>query len=389
MTSSIYGMTNYYNLFTSPLKSSQESPLNNLIYVASANKMYMDNFAQKTSSEMSSYLSALNSSISDLKAASKPLSTDGLTSSFNQKSVASTDSGAVAGTALSNADLAAYTINVSKLAKSQTNTGKVLNSNDSSVIGQGSNFFSIKVGNKTEKNITFNINETDTNKSSLGKMASAINYAKVGVTASVINDSTAGTSYLKIVSDKTGTDSGFTITDKTGNAVSATESVTTTTVAQNAEYKIDGKQYTSQQNTVNLNNDKVNVTLNKAENKDIKVTIGSDTNAIKSDIKDFLESYNNTINLANTYSSSFSGASTLKSELKSITNSRMPSLYNIGIKQNSDGTLSLDEKKLDKALSENISQVKDTFSGFNGIAQKAYNKSNDVLNSPVKYSKPT
>lgn len=276
MTNPIYGMTNYYNLFTSPLKSYQDNPTNNLIFSAAANNIYMKTFAQKTTSEMSSYLSALNSTISDLKSASKSLANDGQASGFNQKRVTASDNNAVTGTAVSNADAATYTFNISKLAK-----------------------------------------------------------------------------------------------------------------AQNAEYTIDGKQYTSQQNTISINSDKVSVTLNKADSKDIKVKVGSDSNAIKSDIKDFINSFNSTINLTNSYSSSFSGAANLNSELSSIASSRMSFLDNIGIKQNSDGTLNLDEKKLDTALSENLSQVKDTFNGFNGVAEKTYNKSNEVLSSLVKYSKPT
>lgn len=60
----------------------------------------------------------------------------------------------------------------------------------------------------------------------------------------------------------------------------------------------------------------------------------------------------------------------------------------MGITANTDGTLSIDDKKLDKAIDKELWRVKDAFEGKAGIAEEIFKKSNEVLSSPVKYAKP-
>ena len=219
-------------------------------------------------------------------------------------------------------------------------------------------------------------------------MASAINFAEAGVTATVMTNAKTGISFIQLASDKTGTDNSFSLTDKTGNAVFASGSASIAEHAQDAEYTAEGKTYTSQSNTIALNNDKVHISFSKAEGKDIKVTVGTDIEAIKSDIKAFVESYNKTLTLANTYSSELSGAREAAAGLGSIVDARKHALQDIGISINADNTLSVNEDKLEKAVVNSLSYIKDTFGGYNGITEKVYSKANEILTSPVKYSKP-
>lgn len=388
MANTISGLTNYYSTFMSPVSSYQVNPVTNLMYSSIVSKAYSQTFAKKAQGSMSSYLTGLSSKVNDLKNSAKPFTTRGMDASFDKKSVSASDSSAVTGTAASNADNTSYILNISKLATAQVNSGAKLNSNDKSAMASGTNTISLKVGNNEAKNISFTIDENDTNKLSLEKMAKAINYVKTGVSASVVSDSKTGTSYLKLTSDKTGTDNAFSISDVSGNAVAASGAASTTGQAQNAEYTLDGKQYTSQENTIKLNNDKVKVTLNKAESKDISLKVGTDTEGIKSDIKDFVKNYNNLVNFANSSSTNFRGAADLSRELGNIAKSRKSSLEGMGITANSDGTLSINEKKLDKTVDTELWRVKSTFEGKTGIAESVYKKSNEVLSSPVKYAKP-
>lgn len=386
MIGSTFGIQNYYALFSSPVKGYEVNPATNLMYSAIANKAYMQSFAKRVQSSMSSYLSSMNSTVNDLKSAAKPLAAKDSSSSFNQKSV-TTDSSFVSGTAAYNADAKEYTLNVSQLAAAQTNTGKTLVSTGKS-FETGLNSFSIQVGDSKAKTISFTVNENDTNATSLGKMAKAINQAKTGVTASVISDSKAGTSHLRLVSDETGSDNSFSLTDGTGNAVGVSGIDSISAEAQDAEYTLDGKQYTSQQNTASIDEGKVRLSFSKAEGKDIKVRVGTDTAAIKEDIKDFVNSYNSVISFVNANTSDFSGAGRLREELDKLVSSKGYSLRNMGIASEADGTLSIDEERLDNALSSNLSSAKNTLSGYNGFAQKVVDKSNEVLNGPMKYSKP-
>lgn len=389
MANTVTDLTNYYNVFKSPVKTYQANPVTNLIYGAMANKFYLQTVAKKSQSAMSSYLTSLNSNITNLKNASKSLTTKGPDSSYNQKSVNSSNTDSVTGKAIENATVADYKLNVSKLAKSQSNFGVGLNSTETTSFNKGVNSFSLKIGKSESKNISFNINNTDTNKSSLDKMAKAINSAKTGVNASVYTDSQTGKSSLHLSSTATGTDAAFTLTDINGNATSVSGSNNIKEESQNAEYTLDGKKYTSQSNNIKLDNNKVEITLKKAENKDIKFNVKTDVNAIKSDIKDFVDNYNDMVELTNNYSSELSGAKKLSEEFNNITSSKRASLERMGITENSDGTLSVDDKRLDYSIASNLQSVKDTFSGNNGLAEKIYSKSNEVLSRPMKYSKPT
>ncbi|MCX7920755.1 MAG: flagellar filament capping protein FliD [Clostridia bacterium] len=388
MANTIYGLTSYYyNIFKSPVETHKVNNVTNLMYNSIASRVYSQTFGKKAQSTMSSYLTALSSNINEMKEASKAFKSKGTDSSLSQKTVLSSDQNSAIGEALPNADKASYTLNVSKLATSQTNTGSLLNSKDDTSFTHGINTFTLDVGGN-KKSVSFIVDIFDTNQTSLSNMAKAINYAKAGVTASVVSDSKTDTSFLKVVSDKTGTGCAFTLSDTKGNAVSISSIGTVSTQAQNAEYTINGKQHTSQENDLTINNGKVNVTLRKATGKDVKLDIDTDTNAIKSDIKDLIERFNSITKLTSLYSSDFKGAEKLGEEFSSIIRYTKSSLEDIGININADNTLSIDDKKLDKALSENLSRIQDVLAGHNGLADRLYSKSNEVLTSPLQYTKP-
>ena len=387
MASTIYGLTNYYNMFKSPVSSSQMSPISNLLYGSIAGSIYSQTIAKSAQSSLSSYLTSLNGAANSLRISAKSLSFGAPLSTMNKKAVTSSDSTAISGTANWNADAKTYSITVSKLATGQANKGVELKSDNPSAFSQGLNTFSIK-SNGITKTVAFAVSAGDTNKTALNKMASSINKANAGVTASVVSDEKAGTSYLRVNSTNTGTNNAFALSDTTGNAIVASGAGTVQDQAQDANYELEGKQYVSQSNTININNGKVQITLGKADNKEIKFSVGADTKGIEADINNFVKSYNSIVELSNQYSGQLSGAAKLGKEFEGIINSRRNSLATIGITTNSDNKLEIDDTKLSKALSTNISNVKDIFGGSNGIAGKVYSKSAEVMSSPLKYSQP-
>ncbi|NJD02990.1 MAG: hypothetical protein FIA99_10450 [Ruminiclostridium sp.] len=227
---------------------------------------------------------------SSVDTAAKALTSGNPESGFNKKAVTSADNSSITGTAAWNADTGGHVISVSQLAAGQTNTGKELKSSDAAAFSKGMNTFGIKSG-ITTKTVAFTINESDTNKTALDKMANAINKSNSGIKASVISNDKAGTSYLRIDSDKSGTNSSFALTDAAGDAVTAAGANTVTGSAKNAQYTLDGTQYSSQSNTISIDNGKVQITLKKAENKEIRFSIGYDTKAITNNIKTFVQEY--------------------------------------------------------------------------------------------------
>ena len=314
MANTIYGIANYYNTFASPLQSYQVSPLANLLYGATASKIYSQTVAKKALSSMSSYLTTLNSSIGASQSTVKALAFQQSNLNFNKKKINASDSSSITGTASWNAGTGSHKISIKQLASSQTNKGTELKSKDSSAFNRGLNTFTIKSGDST-KTAAFTVTASDTNKTALDKMADAINKSNSGISATVISDAKTETSYLKLNSNKTGANSSFVLTDSVNNAVSAAGANTISDNAKNAEYTLDRKQYSSRSNTINIDNGKAQITLKKADNKEIRFSIEKDATAIADDIKKFLEDYNkitnysSMLNMGNTAdnSQSFSG----------------------------------------------------------------------------------
>lgn len=381
-----FGIANYYKIFATPSMSYQVNPITNLMYGVTASRVYAQTVARKMQSTVSSYLSSMSTITNELKSSAKQLSSKSSDSTFDKKTVLTSDSSSITGTAAPNADIASYTLNVSKLAKAQTNNGSWLDSDAATSFTTGTNSFTLKLG-AIERNFSFNIDVNDTNKTSLDKMAKSINSSKIGITASVFSNN-SGFSYLSVTSDKTGTASSFTLEDKLGNAVSASGISNISTQAQDAEYTLNGLNYSTQDNTISINNGKVKITFNKAEGKDIKFSVGVDKASIKEDINDLVGSYNDKINFANSSASNISGATNLKNEISGIAYTKSNSLHNIGISVNENGTLSVDDKKLSEAIDNNLASVKNVFSGYNGMADKVYFKANEIISAPLKYSKP-
>lgn len=391
LTNSMYGMSTYYNImsrnnsFIPSVNNSTKSFLNSMQNVLT-NKLNGSTYDKQFQASVSSYLTNLDSEANILKASLSSLSSSNYNSSFNKKATTFSDSSAVSGVATTRADTASYTLKITQLATSQINTGTALNSSAKS-LNQGLNTLSIKVGNSDSKNISYNILDSDTNNSALTKMAKAINMAKTGVTASVIEDSKSGTSHISLKAENTGTKNTFTIKDVIGNGVSTSGSDNGTEVAKDANYSVDGKAYTSQSNVNTIDKGKVTLSFSKAESKDIKVNVGTDTSSIKTDIKKFVTAYNDMMDTANTNTSAFKGAQYLSSEFSNVVKTNKSTLNSMGITMNSDNTISLDEKKLDQSLKSNVNKVKDVFGGYGGIADKLTVKANDIMSSPQKYTK--
>lgn len=339
-----------------------------------------------TYQDVSGYLTGLNRNVQALKSTAKTLSSTGLDGTFSKKAVTADNTG-ITGTAQSGAAVKAYTVRVDQLAAVQVNKGNALDTKAGTAFAQGNHTFALKVGSQ-EKNISFSVNAGETNQMSLGKMAAAINYAKAGVSASVITDDKTGKSALQLTADKTGTVNSFTITDKTGNAAAASGIQGAVIAAQDARYTVDGREMVSSSNTVSLDSNAVQLTLNKAESKDIRVAVGADTKGVREDVQKFADAYNKMLSFASSQSERFAGADQVKKELTGLVSARRQSLETIGIQVKTDGTLAVDAKKLEDSFSQNPARVKSIFSGYSGVGAKVLDKSNDILASQLRYVKP-
>ena len=266
-----------------------------------------------------------------------------------------------------------YDIVVEQLARSQK-VGTADVSDITAPVGEGTLTFAVD-------GESFDI-EVDAD-DSLQDIMKAINADddNVGVTATIINTGT--TSKLVLTSDKTGEDNDITVSSTnsgSGTGLSDTFTMTELQSSRNARLQVDGLTVTSQSNKVEGAITGLTLDLKKADvDEHTTITVEPDRDKAKSEIEDFVEAYNSLINTigsltsfnADTNQSSvLQGDSTVRaieSQLRTTISSGFSTddgelrLAEFGITTTREGTLEIDDDKLDDALENNLSEMSEFF----------------------------
>lgn len=281
-----------------------------------------------------------------------------------------------------------YNIRVTHLAQAQTTVvggaGAAALAKDETMGASGK--ITLKMGD-VEKEL--NISSSDT----LTKIAAKVNEAGMGVQASVVTD-VDGKERLMLRSKETGTDKAFTVEidpalSKLGQAPAQ--------AAQNAKVELNGMAVESSSNTFANTIPGLSFTVSEVTTNDATLTVKADTEAMKKNIQEFVDAYNELNDLLTKSTKSVrtadgkvdqsaqnSGAGTLQgdSATVSLQNSlrmltqgisgskgSLTRLSDIGIQMQEGGKLSLDASKLDKALT-NIDDLKGLFANkADGLGQ--------------------
>ncbi|QDF67693.1 flagellar hook protein FliD [Shewanella sp. SNU WT4] len=298
-----------------------------------------------------------------------------------------------------------YSIKVEQLAAAHK-VGGAFTTSASSTVGEGSLTFGV-AGKQ------FSVNIAATN--DLNDIATTINTASdnVGVSASVVT--TNGGSRLVFSSKETGLANAMTVTatDTTGtglndmfNGVNQSE----LQPAKNAIVYIDNQRLDSASNTLSSAITGVSVKLTDADvNKTSTLTVSLDTATVKSNVQEFVDSYNSLMTEVNRLSAydvdkktaaALQGDSmvrSLESQLRSMASQRVTTdgkstaLYDIGIGIDRYGKMSVDNTKLDKSIATNMSGIEGLFATKDtGLANKldtmvkTYVKSGGVIDGQNK-----
>lgn len=366
---------------------------------------------QQLKTQIASYQSQFSafgtfkSNLSKLQDAVKALSTS---NAFNAQTVTVADQNSMTATSDGSASTGRYSVSVSQLATAQ----KLLTSayaSATSVVGTGT--LNISFGTFTAANSSTNTPASfatnadksavsitiDSTNNTLTGIRDAINAKNAGVKATIIND---GSGFrLSISSSDSGAKNGLNIsvtdadgTNSDSSGLSALaydptsssgsgKNLTETVAAKDAILTVDGVTMTSASNSVSGVIQGVTLNLKSTTSASTSLDVGSDSSKIKSSVQGFVDAYNalnNTVkNLTKFVKAGSSdngpllGDSTtrdimtkLKSMLtkSSATTSTYKTLTDIGITFQQDGTLSVDSSKLDKAISNNLSDVTKLFS---------------------------
>ena len=229
------------------------------------------------------------------------------------------------------------------------------------------------------------INVTVKANTTLTQLADLINKASdnPGVTATVVNSGTQDNPFhLVLTANKTGEDNRISlVTSPTSLAM--TELQGANGASLNASLKVDGLTYERQSNT-GITDVLQGVTLNLKGAGSTSFQITSDTSSIVDSVKDLVKSFQDAIQEVKTQtaydsqirtfaplsnSSALQGLSGQLSALlgtKVNTGGAITSLFDLGLQFNRDGSITLNEDTLTKALADHPDDVRTLFAGKTG-----------------------
>ncbi|GAB3537637.1 hypothetical protein GCM10027343_01320 [Noviherbaspirillum agri] len=297
-----------------------------------------------------------------------------------------------------------YSLEVSKLAQAQK-LASAGQASASTAIGTGTitfDFGTIKTGTldpATGKYSggSFESNGTgvktvkiDSANNSLSGIRDAINSAGIGVTASIVNDGGTSPYRLVLTQQSTGKTQSMKISvSEDGDAAlksllnhdpAGTQGLSETMTAQNAEFKVDGLSISKTTNTVNDVIPGVTLTLNKTNaGSTTNISVARDTAAVTASINQFVTAYNQinkTLTGLSSYNAETKQASvltgdatvrTIQTQIRGLLSAPVAGggafsvLSQVGVSIQKDGTLAVDNSKLEKAINSNFGDIASLF----------------------------
>jgi flagellar hook-associated protein 2 len=268
---------------------------------------------------------------------------------------------------------ASATVDVSQLASAQALSSSSFGSNDTAVFGTGT--LTVTAADGSSQNIAI----TD---GSLNGVASAINNSAAGIAADVVQNSD-GSYHLEIAGISTGKNNAFSlsgISDLAFDPSTGSGALQQTNAAQDALYTVNGGAQQSSPTNDNVmvapgitasfaatGTQTATSSLGQAKTEQTASSLVSDFNALVAGLPSDQQA-----------SAATSKTSTIGSALEQIANqtftvgSSKMTLADIGITVGSDGTLSLDQTKLDSAYAADPTSV-------SGVITQVAQQVNDAL----------
>lgn len=351
--------------------------INNIVKVlVDAEKLPKEALFNRTEKDIESKISALGTLKSDISKFQDALAKLQDPDSLNARSVSTGESKFLTATADKFATTGNYAITVEQLAKAHKVAGTHV-TDPKQTVGEGS--LDLEVNGKA---FSVDIAADD----DLYAIARKVNddADNSGVTATIITSDSG--SRLVFSSNESGSDNQVTVTatDTTGtglNDMFGGANLETLQAAQNAVLTIDGQKVTSQTNEIKDAIQGVTLNLTDADvNETTTLSITSDKDAVKDNVKGFVDAYNaltSSIDKLSAYdmekeeAAALQGDSmvrSLESQLRSMVSSRIETadggsiaLYDIGIKVDRNGKMEIDDTKLDANIANNMEGLEALF----------------------------
>ncbi|MDB2401478.1 flagellar filament capping protein FliD [Litoricolaceae bacterium] len=283
-------------------------------------------------------------------------------SDLNAFNTQSSDSTLVSATASSSASAGVYQIQVTQLADRDSYTFDGFDSKTDSLNGGSDLEITVTQGGTTT--------ELTVSSPTLSNIVETINDSNLGITANVIDTGAASGRYVLSVSGETGVDNAFSIS----SAVMTGQAQQTT--AQNSNLEVNGVKITNASNSIGTAVAGLNIEL-KGTFVSESITVTRDTSGVKTEIQNLAQVYNEAQTIFNSLRSGSDaedelvGALSTDSIFRSVQSSFRNTFSSIsstpsgdinywadlGVSVQRDGTLKIDEDRLDSALATSFDDV--------------------------------
>ena len=377
------------------------------------------NLLNQQESSYQAKLSAYGSMTAALSSFQSSVATLTSQSTFQTLSATPSDTTVLTAAAANNASTGNYSINTTALAQAQTLVASGQASTTSAIGTGASTTLTFSFG--TTSGNTFTQDPTqgtktvtiDSSNNSLQGIADAINAANIGVTASIVNDGSS-TPYKLELTSSTGANHSMEITvsgDATLQSLlsyspGGSQSMTQTVAGQDAALTVNGLSIASPTNTVTSAISGVTLNLLKTGTSTLSIT--NNASSVATAVQSFVTAYNTlhgALSPLTAYDSTTQQggpllgdytAMSVQTQLSGILVSAVPGLSGnsgittlgqLGISLNKDGTLSLDNTKLQSAISSNLSDIAGMFASVGKTTDSLVNYVSSTSNTqPGSYS---
>jgi flagellar hook-associated protein 2 len=355
----------------------------------------------RDTSRVTTQISALGQLMGSLASYRSSLASLQTVGTFSTRSATSSMDDVLTATVGSSAVPGSYDIDVEEVAQAHQISSNPFATGGTTVVGTGS--LTIALGGNS---FTVEIEEGN---ATLADIRNAINSDpdNVGVRATLVSGTTG--SRLVLSSSKTGAANTIEVSQSGGDgglsqlaySASAPANYTQIKEALDAVIYIAGERTTSASNTIENAIDGITLTVKKKTTVDsgpAQLAVAYDSTAVTTRIKSFVNAYNalvGQIGKLRSYDPATQTAgpmigdsllASIESELRRTVTSVVPdqaegfgTMAAIGITTQLDGTLGIEDAKLQKALTNNFEAVGKLFGSENGIARRLFTQAEDRL----------
>ena len=361
------------------VKTNKESPLYKIKETKNAARFAID--IKESARQIQNVISSLSGGGKGIEAA------------FSKKVASSTDDEMVEAKYIGTNDESeateSFDIEVRSLAEPQVNQSNFLYSGVRD-IPVGNYSFDLNTPSASYE-FQFSVNDGETNRDILNKLARLINSANLGLKTEILENDNRQ-SALRLESSQTGLPEGeqylFNIvpegTTDSRTAMGILGISEITSPAKNASFLLNGKEHVSRSNTITV--DKTfELKLKGVHNEGESETIGykPSVDAVADNLQELVDSYNSIIDIATNPVGEEQQGSRLLNDMQSVTANYNSELEAIGLCSQDDGRIRVDRALLADAISS--VDAKESFSVLNAFKDALNDKASNASINPMNY----